>query len=40
MVLQDPTGGLIPLAKDSLGGIKQPLWLVSATQDIKVFCCS
>ncbi|XP_028405111.1 E3 ubiquitin-protein ligase UBR5-like isoform X2 [Dendronephthya gigantea] len=27
MVLQDSTGGLIPLAKDSLGGVKEPQWL-------------
>lgn len=28
MVLQDVTGGLIPLIKDSLGGIKEPVWMV------------
>jgi hypothetical protein len=29
MVLQDSTGALIPLEKDSLGGVKEPIWLVS-----------
>ena len=29
MILQDSTGGLIPLVKDSLGGVKEPIWLVS-----------
>ena len=29
MVLQDSTGGLIPLVKDSIHGVKEPIWLVS-----------
>ena len=36
MVLQDSTGGLIPLAKDSLGGVKEPVWLVSKENMIKI----